>query len=42
MIKLHTASGMPLKMWSFLDGNATDVRVLTKAKEAIEELLAKV
>lgn len=37
----HIKEGMPLKMYSFLEGNSADVRSLTKAKEAIDDLLAK-
>lgn len=37
----HIRQGMPLKMWQFLEGNTADVRMLNKAKEVIDELLAK-
>lgn len=37
----HIKEGMSLKMGQFLEGNATDVRALNKAREAIDELLAK-
>lgn len=41
MIDLHVKQGMPLKIYNFLDGDTINVRVLNKAKEALEEILAK-
>lgn len=40
-IVAHIRDGLPLKMGNFLEGNSTDIRALTKARDSIDELLAK-